>query len=253
MKWGRLIFRVFLGLVLLFLLLLMFDARGFLLLAFTLLGGWMKFLLRVLPQVTISWSGIGMVVVCSALVLAAMHWLCQWLYAHWVRHDSATADVRWRWSWTASLYGGVWLLFLAAMGVTGVVHQAGWLAATKEPFYVEREWRASWRMYLYNYSRSMHSSGRSEDWSPAETRREFEALYPAHGRPPPPLETLHVIYFEGSSNKLAAAILFYRDPKKRDMTGFMLVTPEKGEEEFKMDQLPTVLARYQHGSHPATP
>ena len=136
MKEVRIFVRVLVLLVLLFLFLAFTGSYGLLQPLFILFTGWFSFLARVLPQVTMNWSGIGMAVVCSALVIGWMHWLCQWFYAHWVRHGSPDGDVRWRWTWTASLYGGVWLLFLAAIGVTGVVHQVGWLAATKEPLYV---------------------------------------------------------------------------------------------------------------------
>lgn len=55
-----------------------------------------------------------------------------------------------------------------------------------------------------------------------------------------------MLYFEEpQGGKLAAVIFFYRDPKKREQLGFTLITPDKAPEEFKMDQLQTVLARYQ--------
>src|SRR6185295_7061928 len=179
-----------------------------------LLAGWLAFLARVLPQVTISWSGVGMVVVSSALFLVGLQSLCQWLYSHWVRQGSAGAEVSWRWSWTACLYGVVWLLFLAAMGVTGMVHQVGWLAATREPIYVERGTPSRIQLRIAAMESAMF--GGEEGWKLVETRRAIESARPAGGRSLHPIEDLHVLYLEGMPGKLAAIILFHRDQKKRD-------------------------------------
>lgn len=43
--------------------------------------GWFSFLERVWPRISVSWSGVGMVALCSALILAGLHSLCAWLFA----------------------------------------------------------------------------------------------------------------------------------------------------------------------------
>jgi lipid-A-disaccharide synthase-like uncharacterized protein len=245
MKSGGTLVRVLVWSSVLFFFLLVTGAFGLFHPIVILLFGWISFLARVVPQVTMNWSGIGMVVVCSGLIVAAMHWLCQWLYAHWVRQGSANAPARWRWTWTTSLYGGLWLLFLAAMGVTGVVHQVGWLAASKEPLYVMRNQHLYWGAYLRSAHLNLCMAGNDADWMPDETRRAFESVPHDSKRTPYAPDDLHTIYIEGPSNKLAAVILFYRDPKKQEKAGFMLTTPNNQREEFRMDQLQTVLARYQ--------
>lgn len=246
MRGARIFLRVFVLFVLLLLLLDFIGLGGLLQPIWILFAGWIAFLARVVPQITINWSGIGMVVVCSALVIGGMHWLGQWLYAHWVRQGSPDADVRWRWTWTASLYGGLWLLFLAAMGVTGVVHQVGWLAATKEPLYVERYRFSILYAHLQDAATYLAMAADETDWKTAETRLLFHATEITHVRTPRPLEDLHAIYLEKAPDELDAVILFHRDPNKAEKSGFRLVSRSKASEHFKMNQLPTVLARYPH-------
>lgn len=245
MKTGGILVRVLVWSVVLFLFLAFTGGFGLFQPLWILFTGWISFLTRVVPQMTVNWSGIGMGVVCSALLIAGMHWLCQWLYAHWTRQGSDEADTRWRWTWTASLYGGLWLLFLAAMGVTGVVHQVGWLAASKEPLYIVRS-GASALYYLRTAVMNVNMAGEEEGWKPVETRRAVQASRFGGRREPRPVEDIQFLYLEErAGDKLAAVILFYRDPKKQERLGFTLITPDGSPEEFKMDQLQTVLQKYQ--------
>lgn len=98
----------------------------------SLLAGWLLFLFRVLPQMDLNASSIVFTVLVSGLILALTQWLGRTLF----RPESGRV---WSWRWTWSLYGAMWLLFMTAMGVTGVVHQSAWLATS------ERKWVVSSR------------------------------------------------------------------------------------------------------------
>src|SRR5690349_4597901 len=66
-------------------------------------AGWWHFLRRNLPQLTWNWSLIGMVLMCSAILVVLGNWLLTAFYRqmHQLRHQDSNA-VRWCWRWTAS-------------------------------------------------------------------------------------------------------------------------------------------------------
>src|SRR4026207_2210934 len=101
--------------------------------------GWFSFLQRVWPNVTVNWNGIGMVLLCSVLIIAGLHSLSGWLFTSVTTKANTCPGLRWRWSWTLALYAGVWMLFAAIMGAVGVAHQVGWLFRFGEPFYRPRK------------------------------------------------------------------------------------------------------------------
>jgi len=98
--------------------------------ALALVAGWATFLVRVGPGVTVSWGGVTIAVVCLAGLSILAHSFFGWL----------SRAIRWpeegRWSprWTASLVGGVVLMFVAGISAAGMGHQAGWLLTSGEPW-----------------------------------------------------------------------------------------------------------------------
>jgi len=75
----------------------------------TLPLGWLNFLKRTLPEVTVNWSGIGMVILCSALILVCLHSLL-----------SALTKKRFRFRWSVAIFASVWLLFCLIIAVAGL-------------------------------------------------------------------------------------------------------------------------------------
>lgn len=228
--WGVLL------LILFVLILPIFGKPGF-----TLLFGWIGFLQRVVPSITVNWNGIGMVVLCSGLIIAATHWLCGWIYAH----NTPQQDSRWRWRWSLSLYAGLWLLFIAAMGVTGFVHQVGWLMSSKEPLMRERNSYATSRMLMREVSMQILVAAENTDWNLASARQEFVSDSARLTSRRQPLEELHVLFIPGEQGRMTAAILFPRDRAQNERTGFILVGKEaaRSVEEYPMKELQAVLAR----------
>jgi hypothetical protein len=210
-----------------------------------LLFGWIGFLRRVIPQVTVSWSGIGMVLACSALIVGGMHWLCAWIQTARQTKDSPITK-RWRWSWTLSIYFALWLLFLTAMAATGFVHQAVWLMASKEPLMVQRRHRSATRIELSQTARQVLNSAVDADWNLAMTRQEFFAntgRTPFRGKLL--AEEFDVLFIPGLQDKLAGAVVFHRDPVERQKTGFIVVPNQSNnvEEPRAMVELSNALAR----------
>lgn len=232
------------GVLLFFVLALVLPAIGFggLKVTGTLLFGWIGFLRRVLPAITTNWNGIGMVVVCSVLIVAGMQWLCGWVYTH----NMPAQKHRWRWQWSLSLYAALWLLFVAAMGITGFVHQLGWLISSKEPLIVERKYRGMMRILMREACAEIVTAAEDADWDLAVTRKEFLADSERLTRRRQPIEDLHVLFIQGNEGKLTAAILFPRDAVEQQKTGFILVLNQTGnwQEEHPMNDFPAVLARF---------
>ena len=97
---------------------------------FTVAFGWIFYLHRVLPQLTVSPAGVVTAVVCLAGVGFGTHAFLTWLYGAVRGPDSAP----WRKKWSAQLVAGVLLMFVAGIGMIGVVHQTGWLITSPEPW-----------------------------------------------------------------------------------------------------------------------
>ena len=105
--------------------------------AFFLVAGWIWFLARVVPEMHFNWAAIVMFLVCSALVIGGLQWVGRTL----------AEKGGWAWSqrWPWGIYLGCWILFLAAMGFAGAVHQIGWLFSSGEP------WVESGRQKFYEF------------------------------------------------------------------------------------------------------
>jgi len=159
--------------------------------------GWINFLRRVLPEVSVNWSGIGMVIVCSAVAMGCLHWLCGWFYSH-LRAGAgelgATVGPRWSRRWTFALYVGFWILFCIVMGAAGVARQSIWLLESQEPLRVER---VSHYFELRMAAMEMQNALLDGEGDLAKTRAVFMGT--AHrslSRRPTAWERHHTLFFE---------------------------------------------------------
>src|SRR5688572_6849994 len=96
--------------------------------------GWIDFLRRNLPEVTLNWSGIALVILCSLVISIGAHWLCKWLH----RAVNPEALRSWSWRWTLALVASFWLTFGIVIGASGAARHMKWLAEFDEPLYKER-------------------------------------------------------------------------------------------------------------------
>lgn len=241
----RFLLRFFLLLVVVALLLPMLGPN-FIIGLWSMSFGWWEFLKRVVPQVTVSWTGLGMVAVCSVLIVAGLNHLCAWLYRQ--RQGSHAAETApWRWQWSLSLYALLWLLFLAAIGVTGFVHQLGWLLTSKEPWAVKRAHRGILRMDLRNAALEIQRLGEDVGWEiPALQKAFFASEVLFYRRGVLLQEELQVVFIPSLDNKFAAGIIFHRDVAKREKAGIVVVelAGQQAYEERPFAELPKVLARF---------
>jgi hypothetical protein len=206
--------------------------------------GWISFLCRVLPEVSLNWSGIGMVVVCSAVAIGGLHWLCSWLYSHRrasAGEPGATVVSRWSWRWTFALYTGFWILFCIVMGAAGLMREVSWLMASHEPLHVERiSYDSELRLAAMEMQNALVDGGGDL----AKTRAAFLGSSMRSLSPRPTAwERHHALFFEDGSGRLTAVALFPRDPQVQSKAGFMILNDGIGGIIQPMTNLPTVIAR----------
>src|SRR5256885_8983127 len=84
--------------------------------------GWLKFLQHTLPNATVNWSAIGMVVLCSLILISVLHWFCNWIYSA----SNSPVARSWPWRWTLALFASLWLTFGIVMGASGAARHIRW-------------------------------------------------------------------------------------------------------------------------------
>lgn len=111
-------------------------------LAFNLLFGWISFLLRVGPQLQVSWEGLA-----TAVLAAGM----AWGLGHMLLRRAANAADRSHWPLanTTALLATVVLGFVAGIAAVGVAHQLAWLVRSPQPW-LETGRRVGRRVQSFN-------------------------------------------------------------------------------------------------------
>ena len=208
--------------------------------AFSLIVGWLGFLARVIPAMQVNWSGIGMAVGCSVLIVVGLHSLAVWIFAHVTRTVKQASASSWRWSWSLSLYLGLWLVFMAIMGAVGVVHQVGWLVRSKEPLMVQTTWRGIERIDLPRFAMELQTAAVIHGWKADSLRKDFAAISTYTRRPV--LEDYHMVPLVGERGEVTAAVVFPRDAEALATTGFVVVTPDKDTDFYPAEALRSFLA-----------
>ena len=86
-----------------------------------LLTGWLSFLSDVVFRAEMNWSEIGFFFVLLTVFSAGLHSFCAWLYG--ALNEQGTA---WKFTWTGSITGLIFLLFMTTMSTVGIAHQMAW-------------------------------------------------------------------------------------------------------------------------------
>jgi hypothetical protein len=103
--------------------------------AWELLVGWIPFLSRTWPIVTVDWAGVAAAAFCLTVGGAGLHFFARWFYAQRAkaRSPEARTGQPWRLRWTAAIIAVLVLMFVAGITVVGLSHQAAWLLTSPEP------------------------------------------------------------------------------------------------------------------------
>ena len=100
-----------------------------------LVYGWVLFLLRTVPQVSVNPVAIISGTVFIVLLAVAIQGCCS-SYCSAVSAKSAVS-VRWRFRWSLVLVCVVVVMFVAALSTIGLARHVGWLFSSTDPTYKE--------------------------------------------------------------------------------------------------------------------
>src|SRR6267154_3500955 len=101
--------------------------------------GWWHFLERNIPQITYDRGLIATGILCSAAGLLLVNWLmCAMFNQFRATQGVIKSPLRWRWSWSVSLYATIWILFLINCGSAGLWQHIKLLLNSRQPWYEER-------------------------------------------------------------------------------------------------------------------
>ncbi|MDC0936255.1 DUF1559 domain-containing protein [Pirellulales bacterium] len=112
-----------------------------------LVGGWVLYLRRVAPEVSVDWATL--MLSCGALLLFTfgLHFFLSWLRNATLTSPGseprspetgkAASSRGWKFRWTASAVAIVLVLFVAGISATGIVHQIAWWASTSTPTFAQ--------------------------------------------------------------------------------------------------------------------
>ena len=101
-------------------------------LVFYLVLGWIWFLMRTIPQMTIEPAAVAVAGGSLVVLTIVAHGLARWLFRS--LHPSPGAEVpRWRFRWTTMSALLVVFTFAAGIAMIAAFHQVWWLVSSKEP------------------------------------------------------------------------------------------------------------------------
>lgn len=211
-------------------------------LVFTVAFGWLTFLYRTLGQIVWNWSLVGMAFVSALSVLGLTHWFCGWLT------KARGTAFKWPVKWTVSGLIGISLLFLVGMSIGGIVHQAGWIAASNEPLFAAK----GGRFVDYHNMRQLDLAFRIAEGDANndlnEIRRELwkspSDYLPQSKSFPPLLQAYHLLVVVKTNGQINGAIIFPRDAKVFSKSGGFYSIGEKQWESFPVEKLNSLLQMY---------
>ena len=192
--------------------------------------GWLDFLQRTLPDVTVNWSAIGMVVLCSLVIVVCTQWFFRWLHKAIVQENSQP----WRWRWTLALFASLWLTFGIVIGASGAVRHIKWLVESDEPIYRQGINPSDFRFAAMELNGLLQGV----EWEPARLQTYLMSRS-RRGGPLGAWDKYHYIILTAGSKHVASVVILPRDPEMQRSFGFV-VSSEPGER-ISIDQLPRYL------------
>jgi hypothetical protein len=194
--------------------------------------GWVNFLHRTLPDVSINWSGIGMVVLCSGLIIVALQW-----FLGWVHRACRAEEFPWRWRWTVTIYASFWILFGIVIGASGAMRQTTWLLQFTEPVYKARRHEfTELRMVTSAVELALLETGRDLHKS-----QSLLASYRSGGFGS--WDHHQFVFLADSSNRIETVLIVPRDPDAQRQVGFTVVGDNNVGEHVPIERLGEFLGR----------
>ena len=185
--------------------------------------GWLNFLKRTLPEVTVNWAGIGMVVFCSVLILACLHSLL-----------SAVTQKRFRFRWSVAIFASLWLLFCLIIAVAGLSRTIPLLQ--NESWFEPRSGYGDLRMASVHARMALSDSGNDLK----QLRRFLLNSTGMYGRPL--WEEFEFLLCSPEPSKSPCIVVIPKAPKVRERVGFSIVTDSESEDSIPIAKLHEKLA-----------
>ena len=112
-------------------------------LPFYTLFGWLVFAIRTFPSVTVEWVAVAVAAGAVVLLIAVAHPLACWLCTS--GQSAAEPPRQWRFRWTLAGVLSILSIFAAGIAMIAIIHQAWWLASSREPIFASGGFRESAR------------------------------------------------------------------------------------------------------------
>lgn len=202
----------------LFIVLLLFLFLDFLVLplqlAFLLLFGWIAYLGRVVPHMTVNPEIAIEAVMALALALYGLHRILCW----WTKQRGGE-PTPWRFGWTLKITAMVLLLFATSISAVGIVHQIAWMF--REGKVIEMMWGEKQAMEMSHLFQVGEGMRRYADDHGGQFPKQLEELIPdylpnhkrlftraADDDPPQP-----ILYFSGRRMQDGPRMMILASPR----------------------------------------
>lgn len=163
--------------------------------------GWLIFLRRVVPEITVRWSGVATALVALVLFVVGFHRLTTWFATP--RAGEASGDPPlpappvWPWRWTILATTLVVLMFVSGISVVGMAHQVAWIVTSREAMtennFIEFR-RASVRSEARNRLKTLGLA--LEQYADEHERFPAGGTFTPHGEPMHSWQTALLPYIE---------------------------------------------------------
>lgn len=171
--------------------------------------GWVRFLGRHWVEATFNWGMLLTGLFVSVAICTTGHWLLKALHRQAQQGNAEGTARTWQWRWTLALFTSFCLLFVIAIGATGLFRQTTWLAQYPEHWYQER---------LNSYSELRRASGNVEMLF-FDTERDIEKVHQAYLNArsdffrDPFFEDWNLILYASADGQVRAHVVVPRNPK----------------------------------------
>jgi hypothetical protein len=200
--------------------------------ASAVLFGWVSFLTRVLPLVSLNADLTVMALVCILLVGVGTHWFLQWIAQQAALTSCPTSNsFHWPWKWTWCGLAAIGLTFFVGSAVVGMVHQVGWVIGSGEPWF-EAKGRAALTAHIEMRSlESACSVVLAEPDTDVRTVRERlswpEKKYLSNSKSI--RQSHHLLALLTDDGRVTSLVFFPRAAKQRERFGAFITTKDGAE------------------------
>lgn len=196
--------------------LLILGAAGPVEIPFYIAFGWIGFITRTIPKISVNIDMILFAGLCLLIVLVIGHQFTLWLVS------SITSKFKWTWKWTFVAVIGVCLPMLVGMSVVGLVHQIGWISSSTEPLYrvVGRGYMERFEMMNIIPNLQGHEFSNSD-----EVKEALRKTYVRSDRWSANFygDKFHVLIISTPTNDFSGFLIFPRDVEVRKKVGGILI------------------------------